>query len=43
MALLPPKRVEMRAFYRVLRPMELSAEFGDTTTHTGRLNFQKQT
>jgi hypothetical protein len=27
----PPKRVEMEAFYRVLRLMEFAAEFGYTT------------
>src|SRR5437016_2636816 len=31
MALPPPKRVEMEALYRVLRPMELSAVVGYTT------------
>ena len=30
----PPKRVEMGAFYRVLRLMELAAEFGYTTAQT---------
>src|SRR5215510_13612953 len=32
MALPPPKHSEMGAFYLVLRPMELSAEFGYTTS-----------
>ena len=32
MALPPPKRVKMGAFYRVLRPMELSAGMRYTTT-----------
>ena len=31
MALPPPNRVEMGAFYRVLKPMELSAALGYTT------------
>jgi predicted transcriptional regulator len=31
MALPPPKCGEMEAFYPVLEPMELSAEFGYTT------------
>src|SRR2546428_9058152 len=35
MALPPPKRVEMGAFYRVVRLMELAAEFGYTTPETG--------
>jgi len=34
MALPPPKRVKMGAFYRVLRLMELAAEFGYTTVRT---------
>ena len=33
MALPPSKRVGMGVFYQGLRPMELSAEFGYTTTH----------
>jgi hypothetical protein len=32
MALPPPKRVKMGAFYRVLRPMELSAGMRYTTS-----------
>ena len=36
MALPPPKRVQMGAFYRVLRPMELSAGMRYTTTHWGQ-------
>jgi hypothetical protein len=36
MALPPPKRVEMGAFYRVVRPVELSAEFGYTTAGWSR-------
>src|SRR5262249_35890928 len=35
MALPPPKRVGMGAFYRVLRPMELSAMVRYTTRHLG--------
>src|SRR5437870_13859783 len=35
MALTTPKRVKMGAFYRVLRLMELAAEFGYTTCPRG--------
>src|SRR2546427_8998636 len=35
MALPPPKYSEMGALYLVFRPMELSAEFGDTTVYRG--------
>jgi hypothetical protein len=41
MTLPPPKRVEMGAFYRVLRLMELAAEFGYTTIYgfTGEIKL----
>src|SRR5262245_24494191 len=37
MALPPPKRSEMGAFYLVFGPMELSARLGYTTHHHGPL------
>src|SRR2546427_1869550 len=39
MALPPPKRVKMGAFYRVLRLMELAAEFGYTTLLAGPITI----
>src|SRR5918911_1376091 len=42
MALPPPKRVEMGALYRVLRPMELSADFGYTTKNLVRAKVIRQ-
>jgi hypothetical protein len=41
MALPPPKRVKMGAFYRVLRPMELSAGMRYTIICVNRLSYEK--
>ena len=40
MVLPPPKRVEMGALYRVLRPMELSAGMRYTTSRFRRAFFE---